>query len=68
MNVKLAVQVLSSSVADAIDYLRSIGHPRLAGSEATVPCESITLYLQLQCFELRTSIRFLFSCYMILHS
>lgn len=36
MNVKLAVQVLSSSVADAIDYLRSIGHPSFAGSEATV--------------------------------
>lgn len=36
MNVKLAVQVLSSSVADAIDYLKSIGHPSFAGSEATV--------------------------------
>ncbi|CAH2091914.1 unnamed protein product [Euphydryas editha] len=36
MNVKLAAQVLSSSVADAIDYLRSIGHPSFAGSEATV--------------------------------
>lgn len=36
MNVKLAVQVLSSSVADAIDYLRSISHPSFTGSEATV--------------------------------
>lgn len=36
MNVKLAVQVLSSSVADAIDYLRSISDPSFTGSEATV--------------------------------
>lgn len=36
MNVKLAVQVVSSSVADAIEYLRATGHPNFAGSEATV--------------------------------
>lgn len=36
MKVKYAVQVLSSSVADAIDFLRSIGLPDFQGSEATV--------------------------------
>ena len=36
MNVALAAQTLSSSVADAIDYLRKIGHPAFQGSEETV--------------------------------
>ena len=37
MKVKLAAQVFSSSVADAIDFLREdIKHPSFAGSEATV--------------------------------
>lgn len=35
MNVPLAAQTLSSSVADAIDYLRKIGHPAFQGSEET---------------------------------
>lgn len=36
MNVKLAVQTLSSSVADAIDILREdIKLPQFAGSEKT---------------------------------
>lgn len=36
MKVKYAVQVLSSSVADAIDFLRSLGLPDFQKSEATV--------------------------------
>lgn len=36
MKVKFAAQVLSSSVADAIDFLRSLGLPDFRGSEATV--------------------------------
>ncbi|KAJ8049040.1 DNA transposase THAP9 [Holothuria leucospilota] len=36
MNVKLAVQALSSSVADAIDFLRDDLHlPQFSGSEKT---------------------------------
>lgn len=35
MNVRLAAQVLSSSVADAIDFLRVSGHPDFLNSEAT---------------------------------
>jgi len=36
MNVSLAAQTISSGVADAIDYLRKIGHPGFENSEATV--------------------------------
>lgn len=36
MSVKLAAQVLSSSVADAIDFMRQSGNSLFAGSEATV--------------------------------
>lgn len=36
MNVRLATQVLSSSVADSIEYLRCSRHPSFSGSEATV--------------------------------
>lgn len=36
MNVRLAVQVLSSSVADSMDFLRCSGDSSFAGSEATV--------------------------------
>lgn len=36
MNVRLATQVLSSSVADSIDFLRCSGNLNFAGSEATV--------------------------------
>lgn len=36
MKVKFAAQVLSSSVADAIDFLRSANVPQFLGSEATV--------------------------------
>lgn len=36
MNVRLAAQVLSSSVADAIDFLRQSGNSNFFGSEATV--------------------------------
>lgn len=35
MKVKLAVQALSSSVADAIDWLRAMGVPEFQGSQAT---------------------------------
>lgn len=36
MNVRLAVQVLSSSVAYAIEFLSSSGNSDFCGSEATV--------------------------------
>lgn len=36
MNVRLATQLISSSVADAIDFLRQSGNPKFIGSEATV--------------------------------
>lgn len=36
MNVKLAAQVLSSSVADAIEFLAKSGHKNFVGSEATI--------------------------------
>lgn len=36
MNVKLAAQTLSSSVADAIDFLRSSGNENFQGSEASI--------------------------------
>lgn len=36
MNVRLATQVLSSSVADSIDFLRCSGNFNFAGSEVTV--------------------------------
>lgn len=36
MNVKLAAQVLSNSVADAIEFLAKCGDKRFEGSEATV--------------------------------
>lgn len=36
MNVRLAAQVLSSSVADAIDFLRISGHLSFSNSSATV--------------------------------
>lgn len=36
MNVRLAAQLLSSSVADAIDFLRLSGNSAFKGSEATV--------------------------------
>lgn len=36
MNFRSAVQVLSSSVADTLDFLRISGYPDLAGSESTV--------------------------------
>lgn len=36
MNVRLAAQVLSSSVADAIDFLRNSGNAKFVGSEATI--------------------------------
>ncbi len=36
MKVKYAVQVLSSSVADAIEFLRKMGLPEFQGSEETV--------------------------------
>ena len=36
MSVKLAAQVLSSSVADSIDFLREAGDPRFQNSEGTV--------------------------------
>lgn len=35
MNVRVAAQTLSSSVADAIDFLRTSGHKDFIGSEAT---------------------------------
>lgn len=35
MNVRLAAQTLSSSVADAIDFLRASGNSSFVGSEAT---------------------------------
>ena len=36
MNVKLAAQTLSSSVADSIEFLRKSGDPRFQGSEGTI--------------------------------
>ena len=45
MNVRLAAQVLSSGVADAIDFLRVSGDSRFAGSEATT--EFIRIFDQL---------------------
>ena len=36
MKVNIAAQTLSSSVADAIEFLESIGHPSFKGSAATV--------------------------------
>ena len=36
MNVKLAAQVLSSSVADSIDFLRKAKDPRFSNSEGTI--------------------------------
>ena len=36
MNVKLAAQTLSSSVADAIEFMDEIGHPSFLGSASTV--------------------------------
>ena len=36
MNVRLAAQTISSSVADAIEFLCLSGHPDFVGSEATV--------------------------------
>ena len=36
MNVKLAAQVLSNSVADAIEFLQQAGDPRFKNSEGTV--------------------------------
>lgn len=35
-NVKLAVQTLSSSVADALEYLLKMKHPDFQGCEATI--------------------------------
>lgn len=35
MNVKIAAQTLSSSVADAIDFLRASGNENFQGSEAS---------------------------------
>ena len=36
MNVKVAAQTLSSSVADAIEYLMTSGHPKFADAEGTI--------------------------------
>ena len=36
MNVRIAAQTLSSSVADAIEYLLFSGHPIFQGVEATI--------------------------------
>jgi hypothetical protein len=36
MKVKLAVQVLSQSVADALQFLRDEGHPQFADAGATI--------------------------------
>ena len=36
MNVRLAAQTLSSSVADAIEFLRNSGHPFFKGASATI--------------------------------
>ena len=36
MNVKVAAQTFSSSVADAIEYLMTSGHPKFADAEETI--------------------------------
>ena len=36
MHVRIAAQTLSSSVADAIEFLLSSGHPQFQGAEATI--------------------------------
>ena len=36
MNVRLAAQTLSSSVADAIEFLMENGHPLFKGTEGTI--------------------------------
>ena len=36
MNVKVAAQTLSSSVADAIEYLMTSGHPKFVDAEGTI--------------------------------
>ena len=36
MNVRLAAQTLSSSVADAIEFLEASGYPSFVGASATV--------------------------------
>ena len=36
MNVKVTAQTLSSSVADAIEYLMTSGHPKFADAEETI--------------------------------
>ena len=36
MNVRIAAQTLSSSVADTIEYLLFSGHPKFQGAEATI--------------------------------
>ena len=36
MNVKIAAQTLSSSVADALEFLMNIGHPELKDASGTI--------------------------------